>query len=667
MSFPAAVLLPISDGDNTGSLSLAGSAPQATYYQSVNTDNGSVDVVQTSVAGSFTCGLQPLPAALSVMAVTVRMSVVDDLVGGGLVRSFLEYGGVRYYGVSGGWYTLPDTNYHDVDTVIVGVFTPAQMRNMRIGWESGTPAPGGRHSVSFLRATAPYVPEPPSVDASRDVASRRVWVRRRGDRRITVVGGVALLDYRPGSRIDLSHLAGIHATGEGWKNTIRDRRPLWVEAGPNWDPATKQATLVCIDHRPKLCLMYDSGWAKVGGVTRDGLMYMTPGALRTMTRSTLAEFQDATGQLVSVPINVEAFASRGQVIQAGRTNVVKNSAFALTGVDTNWTSFGEGSNGSNILAETADGMWTTDISPRCLKILAGTPIHAGDLQHQSDTIMGLADVPHTLSVYHQDTGDVLSWGAQRGDAKYYRESDQTWQVAKTWNSFPLRTTWARDSVTWDPDGAWNMTLFLGVPTTGTAGQSSLVAHVQLEAGAYAMSPIFTMGAAFSRGADDLQIENNATQRTLNAAQFTVMVEAEPFWSPSDLANSTAKNLWYAYHDANNNLLVRYYKTAGGVSEWQAILTAAGVSYTAIASAAPAPGTRETITVRFTGERGELGVAPYTLGILVDGLLGATTVIAAQPMIEAATAYIQYAGWDGYVRQRFSSPQVLSDAEIARGI
>jgi len=666
MSVPTAVLLPISDLSNTGGFTLGGSSPKATFYESINVDNSSVDGVSTFGSGSFTCGLQPLPAALSVMGVTVRMSVIDDLVGGGQVRSFLEYGGVRYYGASGGWYTLPDTNYHDIDTLIVGVFTPAQMRNMRIGWESGTPAPGGRHSISFLRATAPYVPEPPDVDSARDIASRRVWIRRRGDRRITIVGGVALLDYRPGSRIDLSHRAGIQAAGQGWANAVHERRTLWVESGPHWDPTTKQATLVCIDHRSKLCLLYDSGWAKVSSVSRDGLMYMSPGALRTMSRASEAECEDATGQLVSVPDDVEALAGRGQVIQEARYNVILNSAFAL-GVDAHWTSAGEGSNGSNILADTTAGQWTTDLAAQCLKIVAGSPIHVADLEHQSAS--GLVVNDATVSVSHQDSGGALSIAVQRAsDSKWYRASDSTWQASKVWNALPQRALWARDSISMNVGALTSVTVRLGVPAaTGVAGQTHLISHVQFESGKYALSPILTFADQAYRAADDFRIENNATKRTLAAGQFTVMVEAEPFWLPADLANATAKNLWYAYHDANNNLLVRYYKTAGGVSEWQAILTAAGVSYTAIASASPAPGTRQTITVRFTGERGELGLAPYTLGILVDGVLGATTVIAAQPMIEAATAYIQFAGWDGYIRQRFSSPQVLSDAEIARGI
>jgi len=69
------------------------SAPAATVWESVNTDDTSVSFVQISVAGTFVCGMQYMPTALSVVSVTLRMSVIDDLVGGGQVRSFLDIGG----------------------------------------------------------------------------------------------------------------------------------------------------------------------------------------------------------------------------------------------------------------------------------------------------------------------------------------------------------------------------------------------------------------------------------------------------------------------------------------------------------------------------------------------------------------------------------------------
>lgn len=667
---PIATLLPTSDESSAGTLVRSSGS---SFWPLLDDDDADTNTVRFDSNGFVAMNYANLPSTAAVIrsvkikAKAKSVFAYDTQVG----RMFVKVYGTKYYSPS---FPLTSSSYMALESTwelnpgIVDVWNPIFVNGLVAGFDlSGFSANSA--ALSFLAAEVDYLQTSAGVDSARDVASRRVWLRRRADRKITLTGPPRLLDFKPGSRIELSHIAGLHATDPGWKDSIYERRPLWVES-VRWNPATMTVTLTCIDHRPKLCMMFDSGYATVAGVGRDGLLRISPGAIWTMTRSTSAEVQDATGRLVSVPSDVEALAARGQVIQGSRTNVLLNSGWGL-GIDVNWTSLNEGSNGSNITEETNDGMWTTDLSARCLKIQAGNPIHVADLSHRADAVTALLGI-HPVVVYHKDSGGALSIAAQRSiDSKWYRASDQTWQAALTWNALTQRADWERDVVLMDLGAAsTNLTLYLGIPTTGAAGQYNLVAQAQVEvdgAGScpFATSPIFTLGSTVTRAADDLKISNDAGKRVLNASQFTIEFEAETFWDPANITGGGAgRTLCLAYHDANNNLTIRWDK---GALEWQATMLTDGVSTVAKASHSPSAGQRDTITVRFIGANGELGLAPFTLAIFVNGVMGATTAIAPGPMTEASTSYIQFAGFDGYIRQRFSSPQVLTDVEISRGI
>lgn len=663
---PIATLLPESDESSSGTLVLTSGS---SHWSLLDDDDGDANAVRFDSDGFVAMNYGNLPStaavirSIQIQAKAKAVAAYDTQVG----KMFVKIYGTKYYSspfpltTSGAYMTLGYT--WELNPAIDDVWNPIFGNALVAGFDvSGFSANSA--AVSFLPAYVDYLPTPPGVDAARDVASRRVWLRRRADRKITLTGPPRLLDFKPGSRIELSHIAGLHATDPGWKDSIYERRPLWVES-VRWNPTTMTVALTCVDHRPKLCMMFDSGYATVAGVGRDGLLRMSPGAIWTMTRSTAAEVQDATGRLVSVPIDVEALAARGQVIQGSRTNVLLNSGWGL-GIDVNWSSLGEGSNGSDITEETNDGMWTTDLSARCLKIQAGNPIHVADLAHMADAVTGLRG-NQCVAVYHKDSGGALSIAAQRSiDSKWYRASDQTWQASVTWNALTQRADWERDVVQMDLGlSATDLTLYLGIPTTGAAGQYNLAAQAQIEAGPFATSPIFTLGSTVTRASDDLKISNDADKRILTASQFTLEIEAETFWEPADITGGAAgRTLCYLYHDADNNLTIRWHKTS---FEWRATMLSDGVSTVAKASYSPTAGQRDTITVRFIGANGELGLAPFTLAIFVNGVMGATTAIAPGPMTEASTSYIQFAGFDGYIRQRFSSPQVLTDVEISRGI
>jgi len=638
-----------------------------------------------------TCEFSNMPLALAIQTVSIRWRGCCGGGGGGLApgetnytHAYVELGGIRYYApaiaeVDG--FPPPVTEHTfawPANPQTLAAWTQAAVNAARFGVEGysvGYPVFATPPLIAQARVDVSYLPAPATIDIPRDIGSRRIWLRRRPPGKVTVRGRADLLSLQPGSRIELEHIAGIHATGNGWEDQPDKKRPLWVESN-TWNPDDMTVTLMCIDQRRKMCLLYESGSATVAGVAKDGLMRMSPGAIWTMSRASTAEFMDATGQLVSVPNDVEALGSRGQIFESAGGNGILNSAFA-NGVDSSWTSSGEGSNGSNITENTFEGLWTRDLTIRCLEIQAGSPVHAADLQHAAAAVTGIRG-SYTASIYHKDILGPTSVAMQRSiDSKWYRNSDQTWQVAKTWNALTQRAGWDRDHVaSMDVGGSpTDVTLYVGIPTaTAIAAQRNLVAHVQLRAGKFPMSPIFTLGAAGGRAADDLRVTNNLASRTLSAQQFTLMIEAEPFWSWSDLTGGgipDVKPIEYIEHDANNWLSLEYLQVDGSFT---IRMNRAGVLTTAKCFVVAAAGTRYVIAVRFIGSHGELGLAPYTLLISVNGVAGTITGVAAGPLVEQTLgSFIRFGGapsgfyFDGIIRQRFSSPQVLTDAEIAGGI
>lgn len=647
--------------------------PTIAHSRMATDDGATTNAGMVADGGYIEVGMTAMPEALGIASYSLKGKYRSSAAAGH-IRQYLKIAGTRYYGSNhtpyGSYGEFADT--WSANPATDDAFTVGVLNSMRVGWvltwDTGDEA---NIDCTYLPAEVAYEPLPAEVDAARDVASRRIWVRRRTSGRVIIRGGPRLLDFRPGDRVELAHLAGPHATGEGWEAQDYARRPLWVER-VDWNPADMTVTLGCIDHRPKLCLMYDSGFGTVPGAARDGLMRLSPGAIWTMARSSSAEMLADTGQLVSVQSDVEALAARGQIIQGARTNYLLNSAWSL-GVDTSWTSSGEGSNGSNITEDLTEGLWPIDVTTRSLKILGGTPAHAADLQHAAAAVTGRTGL-HSVQVWHKDTGGALSVALQRSiDSKWYRASDSTWQASKTWNALTQRSDWARDVIRNINVGAssTSLTLYLGVPSaSAVSGQHHRVAHAGLADGAYPCSPIQTTDATKTRALDTLEVENNSGARTLSASQFTLSFEVEPFWSSSELTAGATPTVCYAYHDASNFLWLYFDQTS---AKWTAALRVAGTTYTAQAAATPAEGTRYTVTVRFVGSRGELGKTPYTLEVLVDGVVGSTTAVASGPMTEASTSALQIghkAGasqFDGYIRQRFSSPQVLTDVEISRGI
>lgn len=308
-----AILLPTDDVSNTG-WTFGGSAPEATVWESINVDDTSTAYTVTTTANTYVCGLQNMPAALSVVSVTIRMSVVDDLVGGGQVRSFLDIGGTKYYGA---WFTLTGTSYHTVDDVVTtggAAWTPAQINSARIGMESGTPAIGGRHACSFLRATVAYVPAPPTVDVSRHIASVDLNLKKQAEAYATFRTNLDALAVPMLGAVDLEHTAGTHATGLGWEDEVWQRRPFAVH-GLGIDMNTMSVTSRLKDQRPIRCLVRDLAWsdkASGGGGLADGIArFATPGAVFTFTRASEHTYTNPVGESEIALTDVAAYGDGG--------------------------------------------------------------------------------------------------------------------------------------------------------------------------------------------------------------------------------------------------------------------------------------------------------------------------------------------------------------------
>lgn len=669
--------------DSSKSTRARSTAPGDVMYSVLADGNDATYAYGDNLGGAdswwFECTVAEMPLAQTIESVTVRAKAQDGAGGTGVaaVAGRVRINGTVY---ETAWVNTTGT-LADIDLVFtanpatLAAWTTPAVKAAKWGVSYRETGYSGGVATSPLISAAhvvpAYIPVPPDTDAARDLASRRIWSRlARSVVRIT--GGVRLLDMAaPGQRILYSEIAGPHATAEGWTTDPGGRHYLWVESA-EWDHETQTVTLTCRDQRGRMCWLYDSGTASAAGPQRNGVMRISPGAVWTMTRASSAELLDATGQLVSVPANVEAHADQGYISQDSRTNYLKNSAWAL-GVDVNWTSSGEGSNGSDILADTSIGLWTQDLSARCLEIKGGSPAHAADLEHVADAVTGRTG-HHAISIFHIDTGGPMSWALQRSvDSKWYRSSDSTWQASKTWNALTQRADWTRDVVhRVDVGGtSTSLTLRIGIPSaTAVAGQLSRVAQAQIEAGRWAASPILTTDASVTRAGDSLTVSNNSGSRTLCVDRFTVSFEVTPFWSAADLTSSDFMTVFVGSHDSNNAVSLGY---RGDTGAWSATLRVAGVNYTAAATHSPVAGVRYLLTVRLVGSAGELDKTPYTLELLVDGVPGTTTATASGPMTEASPAefrighYASNLRFHGHIRQVLSSPEVLSDTEIERGI
>lgn len=309
MSLVAAL---ITNADDAGAPALVG---QPTAYQCLQTEDDDSSYVQFGSAGSVSCAFTDLPAALGVssLSVTCRYKFIGSA-SDQQTRMYAILGGVSYYS---SWTTSQSASYTQLQQTwtvspATGVaWTPAEINAAKFGIEYGT-AGGESIRYTFLGVSVTYTPVPPTVDVSRHVASVRLWLQKHPEMFGRFRGNLDLLTVPMLGAVDLEHVAGPHATDDGWEQESWQRRPFEVH-GRSIDLNSMTVTLKIKDHQRIRCLLRDLAWSdKASGSLGDGIAkFATPGATAHFSRASEHTFTNPVGESETVPVDTPAYGQYG--------------------------------------------------------------------------------------------------------------------------------------------------------------------------------------------------------------------------------------------------------------------------------------------------------------------------------------------------------------------
>lgn len=558
------------------------------------------------------------------------------------------------------------------------LWTPTLVNNLQLDVTFSAAVGLSRQDLTQVGLEVGWIPSSSSgIESFREAISRRLRMRYLAPRRIELVWpGLEWIDVEPGQLFFLSHpdLPGPDARGAG------------VKAGEPWpvrkissqvDERTMTETMVLEDWREVLCTFLDVGKSRKGpAVYADGVARLDAGNSRSWLRSTVAYVRTPNNTVVQVAADTDKLDKDGLLYETASTNELLHSAFkdGAANVYTSWTQSGTGSNGSSILDDPTELLFdpiTTGVA-RSVKLTAGSPIHAADMYLQStSTATILANTICRFSIWHKDdSGAALAWALQRSsDSKWFRNGDQTWQVALTWNTgITVSASRARGSSRLIDVGTSDTTLTLrvGIPNaSGVAGQVNHLYHVQLERRKFVTSTIVTEAAAVTTVGDKVTIGNPSNAPALPPVRSTTQWRVIPEWNASEVTTEN-KTVFYVEHDVNNYEWLYY---DGANARWVYEVKAAGSTYRSVMSHSPVAGTQYLIVTRKVSAAGELAITPQTLSLFVDKVKG-TDVVAA-PIVVATNAFKNPGSrngadcFDGNIWQQEITQQVRSDAQIGR--
>lgn len=673
-------LYPVADDAVGGSVGSSGGAPHYTKVdEPFNQANDADEVFSTAAAqdgsGLIRYQLQAMPPVISVNSVTIVARVRRDAGTGHHCVLAWYSGGTYYYGTD----TSPATTYeqkiHAMPTnpATGAAWTPADLATPRAAWEAWDligPLSSVYHSQLYLQVDC--VLAPTALGMARDRHSRELRLYARPDGQVKL-GNVPLGSfggYGPLSDVAVSHVA-FPPAGAGIQ---RWQRRLLVVTRTRLDLDELRLDLEAYDQRRLRLADWDTCYSpedEPGSVAR-GVARLCQGG-RTHTRGTVAWVPSPLdGRYIALGTEDSKISSSGQLVENQRTNYAPYSAFAagLSG----WTPSGTGSNGSAIATDAAETFFDLGIVPAgAVKFTSGSPIHAADLLVTGAASASvLANTVVCVSVAHRDLGGALWWKLQRGvDSWYWNDTTAAWQGLAVWNALPIRTSRARDRSKAINVGASNTTLTarVGVPTaSGVAGQLNWCGLVQVEDSSYPTSPIVTTSAtAVTRNRDVLTLTCNHGQRTLPMRGFSARFRIRPLWNDADITG--VPRVFFDFTiDSGNNMRMAY--TGGQGALWQRRF--GGVNYATLGPGSLWVADQEyRVALRATGPEGELGLAPYTLSIFVDGVKGTDVVAPGYFAAPPAQATLRIGslsspttfGADASFAWREIIPWVLPDDEL----
>jgi len=292
------------------------------------------------------------------------------------------------------------------------------------------------------------------------------------------------------------------------------------------------------------------------------------------------------------------------------------------------------------------------------------------------TLADIAERYCTFSADHRDgaaNAGFAGYALQRpADSKWFRASDQTWQVAETTNTFAQRTTRTRDvSPVIDFGSAPISGAVLKLVST-TARDAIHWSHIQLEGLRWATSRIPNEDEAKTRLMESLEYENSADHTLFPAEHGTLWFYVVPEFNATDMtAAGGTPVLATIVFSSNHSWTFRY--NAGAL---ELVARVAGVDYTASVPWTAVRGTKYAIAARWTANDGALGLDPFTITVGMKGaddlgyMTEASLTLAALPTETLGQPFflggndVDWAA-NGWVSQVHMYPFPLTRDELAR--
>ena len=517
---------------------------------------------------------------------------------------------------------------------------------------------------------------PAQQEQMRDMASRRLWMRRRPSGLFEVTAPLSMLDADILDRIAVESQVGPAPAAAGWGGRKWQRRAFSLQR-ITCGPGAANVTLHLLDRRPLDVLLWDSARtdernasARQSGVAR----------LSKTVAFTFARLSQAWVENPADPTAVVACGQRerainriGEYLEEARTNEITRSSFA--GGTTGLTLVGTGTNGSAIAVDAADLFFDAATTPNSLRFTAGNP-HAAELRCTFPATASItANTVCRLSIDHKtDNAEGLYWRLQRGvDSQFWNDSSAAWQSGSVDNSMPTHSD--RDPADRHHSkkidvgtSATTLTLSVFLQTSGTASRVSHLYHAQLENGNFATGRIVTDGAVVTRVKTELSHEVTTAAKIYDPALGAFWCQVTPDWSSADLGSTEDQYVFWMETNGGADHDALFYDASAG--SWVFERKVGGSTYTATKTASVTRGTTYSIGCRWTGVEAELGLTAYTISVFVDGVKGTDAVSAAPTFTSPENLY---RGSDatfakhinGAMRELRILPYAPTDEEIAR--
>ena len=229
-------LLPTIDDSSSGTIAYSSGGSAAALINSNDNDSSYIDFQSNGYIAVNIGDMTVTPAAINNVTITTSARYVAST---GLLDEeaaiFVKIGTTRYLAgweaidvsafPSGGnlytasWTTNPDTGdpwtATDINALIIGLEVQNHENDIRL---------------SYLELVVDFYGIQDTLNATRYIASLELFHSRKTHSIGTFVGTMDLLDVPLGGRVSLEHIAGPHATGEGWESKKWQREPFIVHS-----------------------------------------------------------------------------------------------------------------------------------------------------------------------------------------------------------------------------------------------------------------------------------------------------------------------------------------------------------------------------------------------------------------------------------------------------